>query len=243
MIYGWNERKIHLEKINGVCANCSENNMIAQVNQRYAHLIFIPTIPLGKATYAVCQSCGHSESKSGLPENIQSQLVRAKENSPFAWWSSIGLGGILLIAGVMGLQTKKLKGQHANYMEDIQVSDFYVFKDMETAKQDYYFGQVLGLEGDSVILRFSDYILEGGAPEFDDIRSFVLSHDDFYNDSLGAVYHSDDLRALFDSKELVKVYRNKDFAVEFMEDEYAVPLEEDVSVEEVPVDVLLEEMN
>jgi hypothetical protein len=70
IIYGWRTKPLGSEPLAHVCSACGGDSLKLHVFHRYAHVYWIPLIPLGKIAVLECPSCGKVfEKKTWTPED------------------------------------------------------------------------------------------------------------------------------------------------------------------------------
>lgn len=117
------------------CPNCGKTgNVEFSFYQDYFHIFWIPVIPIGKITYAVCNSCGQNWEPKNMPAVWSEAIRRLKEEIPTPWYSFIGLGIIAVVAVVGVVQTKLERKATEQFLQSPQVHDTYIMKE----KAGYY---------------------------------------------------------------------------------------------------------
>lgn len=227
IVYGRNERKMKQEVVQEKCSNCESEELVIQVNQKYAHVYGIPLFPYGKGTYSVCPNCQNTLELNQMDGGLHETASRVKASTPFAAiWSFAGIGiiGIIIaIASYMNMQDFKKEDA---MLASPEFGDVFVFKtkseegevsiddDGDTVPvkaniTEYFFGKIIERRGDSADFVYSNYYFYGDAPSKSDYLENVDNYDDFYDDSTYYSIHIDELVELHHEKSITDVYRFK----------------------------------
>ncbi|MFV0540632.1 MAG: hypothetical protein ACK5MZ_05260 [Aestuariibaculum sp.] len=93
IIFGWRETKINIQPVNNHrCNYCnSPEQLFMQVNRVYAHVFWIPVIPLLKKAYSICGHCKQVLEKRQMPPDLQTKSNTYKQTSRTPWWMFSGL--------------------------------------------------------------------------------------------------------------------------------------------------------
>jgi hypothetical protein len=91
IIYGTNARKIAQEVVADRCEKCGSDNTINLViHQRYAHVFWIPSFPIGRITMSECSNCHNVLKKKEFPPTFSHSLDIAKQKARTPVWTFAG---------------------------------------------------------------------------------------------------------------------------------------------------------
>jgi hypothetical protein len=153
-----------------VCSSCGQAGTTSIVYyQRYFHLIWIPTIPLGKVYYAVCSHCKQTLDKTKMSASLREFAEREKANIktplkyylfPLIW---VALIGGVIIAGFVG--SYFADKDRNTYVLDPKVNDVYI---VEGKNNKYLPLKVEKVEGDKITFQLGKYEYANGSDAEDD---------------------------------------------------------------------------
>ncbi len=103
IIFGTGEKKLaNNQQRKQKCPNCGEQGIAFHLFQKYFHLFWIPTIPIGKRKVAACEKCGAGYEDNNIPQDLKSELsyVLSETRTPPYMYSgsAIAVIGIALIS-------------------------------------------------------------------------------------------------------------------------------------------------
>lgn len=108
IIYGTRSRELGSEWIQENCPKCNASNSLnMHIFQRYAHIFWIPTFPIGKIGISQCSSCQDVKKENQMQPEIKSLLpeIKSRTKAPIWMWSGMVL--VIAILGVLAV-TKNL---------------------------------------------------------------------------------------------------------------------------------------
>lgn len=127
IIYGTRASHLLTEPVQEVaCAACgTENGLRASIFGRYAHIYWIPLLPIGKVSASECGHCRQVLEGKHMPAALKEQVMQLKPRAKTPVWHFAGLL-LFAIAVVVGLITSHFTKQHtAAYVAQPQVGDVY----------------------------------------------------------------------------------------------------------------------
>ncbi|MGI9544475.1 MAG: zinc-ribbon domain-containing protein [Cyclobacteriaceae bacterium] len=207
IIYGSNERDILSKELpHQSCQNCqTKGSIVAQVNQRYAHVFWIPIFPVGKPVYSICSNCKQVLKKKEMDESLKREVMDAKSESRTPLYSFAGLGILVLLVAFFTYQSAQTDNKESGYLSEPKVEDVYVIETREEGKKAYYFGKVAALAGDTVYLNYSNYVVYR-RPTNSNYKKNLQEKSDFYN-PVEYYLLANELASLHQSDSLVSVFR------------------------------------
>ena len=104
IIYGSKATQLAKASISQSCPHCQQTNSIDMyVFQRYAHVFWIPFVPIGKTGVSQCAHCKQTlkfkEMSSSLKLAYQDVALQAK--TPYWTFVGVALVGVLLIISII----------------------------------------------------------------------------------------------------------------------------------------------
>ena len=201
IIYGWNSRNLkqaELETYN--CPKCGENQSVIAIFAHYVHIFWIPIFPYKKSANIACGHCQLATEEKSMPEEMKGTIRQLKStvNIPKSLFSGL----LLLIVAVAFFSFKSLKNdqQEQSYIENPQIGDVYVLKDLEESSEyKHYLMKINEINSDSLWVSFNSYSYTGIITELD-------PRDGFYNYEYSI--HKSALQEFQQSGELKKIIRN-----------------------------------
>lgn len=200
IIYGWNSKILKQAPFsNRECPQCGNKESQFDVIAHYFHLFWVPMFVYKKKAKITCTSCGYSLKKTEVePEMMENvKALKAAVRNPFYLY----IGSIILLIGIsyVSFAAYQSSQQDLAYIEDPQVNDVYVLRDLEeTSDYDHYAMKTVEIEGDSLFVLFNTFSY-----------NYVISRldkEDGFSDIMYSV-HKDHLKELHNNGELKKVIR------------------------------------
>jgi len=167
--------------INADCPMCkTQTSMRYSIFGKYAHVYYIPLVPVKKITVAECNTCKTTFEYIVLPDATRRKLdfEKEKQGVKIPYWM---YSGLLIIAGLVSFgfyESKKAEANTAEYVKNPKVGDVYSFKldngHFTTARVD----KVARTE---VYVTFSDYEidLESDIDRVDEPQNYTKQKDTF----------------------------------------------------------------
>ncbi|SMD42886.1 hypothetical protein SAMN00777080_1453 [Aquiflexum balticum DSM 16537] len=85
IIFGSKATQVASETINEKCASCGTPNSIQMtVFQKYAHVFWIPSFPMGKTSITQCSHCKQVLEKKEFSRNLNTnyEILKSKSKTP-----------------------------------------------------------------------------------------------------------------------------------------------------------------
>ncbi|NLO71197.1 MAG: zinc-ribbon domain-containing protein [Porphyromonadaceae bacterium] len=150
IIYGSKATQIGTADIDEKCPNCETQNSVNMVIiQRYAHVFWIPFLPIGKKALTQCSHCQQVLEKKEFPSNFRGYYEALKIRSKTPVWTFSGaalLAFFILWIVIGGIQNDK---RDAKLILSPEAGDIYKFK---TEEGQYTLFKVENVVGDTVLL-------------------------------------------------------------------------------------------
>jgi hypothetical protein len=155
IIYGSRATQVAKEIANEKCPQCgTQHSTDIHVFQRYAHVFWIPFVPIGKIGASECHHCKQvlreKEMSPGLKKDYQN--IRSRAKTPV--WTFIGLAlvGFAIVYGTF--ESSKKSARNATLALAPQRGDLLEIK---TKSNQYTVYKVEDVQADSVYVRPSQY--------------------------------------------------------------------------------------
>ena len=104
IIYGSRATQVAKEIISDTCPHCqSSNSTDMYVFQRYAHIFWIPFVPIGKTGASQCAHCKQVLKLKEMPPSLRQTYnhVAMKAKTPIWTFVGVTLVGLLIINGII----------------------------------------------------------------------------------------------------------------------------------------------
>jgi len=204
MIFIHGKREIRIKKYDDYhikCANCDSYGQRFSVYQKYFHVFWIPTFPLGKKTIqSVCLNCNDTFNEE--QKNYYLSITRR----PIYLYTGLILFVGLIIAFVIGyVITQKQRIEH---VANPKINDVYLNRENENDSKIYYFSKIKNIDVDTVELIH-------GHLQYNRFISAMNDSDYFVNDEIYKVLKSD-LKNFLEKGLIKAVKRDYDKSSRFM---------------------------
>lgn len=107
IIYGTKAKIILTEATTELCPSCNTHNVYMNVLQKWAHIFWIPTSPIGKTGVSQCTHCQQVLNLKQMPPALKFSYDNIKSQSKTPLWTFSGAAVIAIIfaaAAVHGTQ-------------------------------------------------------------------------------------------------------------------------------------------
>lgn len=104
IIYGSKATQLAKESISGSCPHCQQPNSIDMyVFQRYAHIFWIPFVPIGKTGVSQCAHCKQILKLKEMSSSLKLAYQEVSRQTKTPYWTFIGVAlvGVLIINGMI----------------------------------------------------------------------------------------------------------------------------------------------
>lgn len=155
IIFGSKATQVASETINEKCASCGTPNSIQMtVFQKYAHVFWIPSFPMGKTSITQCSHCKQVLEKKEFSRNLHTnyEILKSKSKTPIWTFSGIAIFTAFIIWG--GFISKQKEELNANLILTPQKGDIY---EVKLDRRQYTLYKVEKVSGDTVFILFHEY--------------------------------------------------------------------------------------
>lgn len=152
IIYGSKATQLARETQFEKCKNCGATNSVdVYVIQKYAHVFWIPFVPIGKTGVSQCSHCKQTLRLKEMPESLRSTYDVLKRQTKAPAWTFIGIGvlALLIIWGVVSIQQDNARNK--KLVQEPRSGDIYEVK----SGDNYTLYKVDEVRGDTVTLLLS----------------------------------------------------------------------------------------
>ncbi|MEM9329382.1 MAG: hypothetical protein AAGA85_27220 [Bacteroidota bacterium] len=200
IIYGWNSKNLKQAELSSYeCPECQKKGSLLAIFSSYVHIFWIPLFPYRKSAQIYCTNCQLSREEKDLTEEMKSQvkLLKSAVKTPIYMFSGLGLVALFIAyTSYSGIKTGNLQ---QGYINDPQVGDVYVLKDLEdSTAYDHYLLKVTDALNDSLVVSFNTFVYNGIIEELDPEDGFM---------TVGYAIHKDQVKEFDRTGELRKVIR------------------------------------
>ncbi|MGX5820961.1 hypothetical protein ACWKWU_22375 [Chitinophaga lutea] len=155
IIYGTRATKLIAELVPDKCPNCQTSMSLQMgVVQRYAHIFWIPSFPVGKTGASYCGHCKQSLTPKEMPPNLLATYNDLKSRTKTPVWTFVGLA---LFAGLVAYTvhaTRESEAKDKLWVAAPVEGDVYSIK---AGSSQYTLYKVAAIHGDTVSLVYSLY--------------------------------------------------------------------------------------
>src|SRR5581483_1680476 len=128
IIYGSKGTKIGHAQVTDQCPKCSSHNTTDLfVFQRYAHIFWIPFVPIGKTGASHCSNCKQVMKEKEMPAYLKESFQRVKTQSKTPIWTLAGVAvlAVLIVLGIV--EDRKTTARNAQLILSPQAGDVFEF--------------------------------------------------------------------------------------------------------------------
>jgi hypothetical protein len=128
--------------------------MMMSVFNRYAHIFWIPTFPIGRRGGAQCSQCGQAWAPKDMPHFLKLQYDQMVGQTRIPLWNWIGLAGIVVLVTTISYNVGVHEGNEKLYIANPLKGDVYKFK---TETGGYSLMKVIDVTRDSVWVQYNQF--------------------------------------------------------------------------------------
>jgi hypothetical protein len=129
IIYGKKVTELGSENILDKCSNCGTANSITlTIYQKYAHIFWIPFVPIGKLPETTCSHCRQVRSKDQFTLAVIEQYKTFKTNTKTPVWTFSGCFLLAIFIIFMSAENRQNKAENTIYVAIPQKGDIYEIK-------------------------------------------------------------------------------------------------------------------
>jgi len=200
IIYGSRSKLLARELVTDKCPNCaSQNSTEVHLYQRWAHVFWIPFVPIGKTIASQCGHCKQVLKEKEMPSPMQSIARDIKSRSKTPIWTFTGLALLAVLIVIAVIDDKKNDEKIVQLILAPKAGDVL---EMKTAASQYTLYKVAAIEGDTVLIRQNNMETN----KLTGLWKLKEQGDNGYSEDVYAVPKSE-LKAWFDKGEIMDVER------------------------------------
>ncbi len=154
--YGSKSKLIAKETLVQECPNCGTTNSLdMHVYQRYAHIFWIPTIPMSKVGISRCSACNQVLTPKEMPADLVTSYksLKTQTTTPAWMYSGLALTAGLIIMGLFSGNSNDEK--NAILLSNPAAGDFLEIK---MANGQFTVYRVIEINRNSVLVKKSPYV-------------------------------------------------------------------------------------
>ena len=157
IIFGTKTKSLGTRPVALACDACGSGPQVLVGQQRYFHLYWLPTLPLGKSAVAICGHCKRATASGDLALRLEIDGYRRDLRTP--WTMFLGL---LLIAGLVAVFVARKNWQRqqtTTLLEDPRAGDVYVvqFPTSDDGALPFTYMRVTSVDGDVLTMQPARY--------------------------------------------------------------------------------------
>jgi hypothetical protein len=198
IIYGRKGKILAKEAVTDKCPNCQTQNSIDMyIVQDYAHVFWIPLIPIGKTGVSQCGQCKGVLKLREMPLYLMKtyETVKAKTKTPI--WMFLGLAMIAVFIIVNVIDSRKKDQNNSTFITAPKAGDIF---EVKTKDNQYTLFKTVWVVGDSVYVNVSKYTS-------DQSTGLATMKNKEYSESVYALSKKE-LKEMFDKGNILGVDRN-----------------------------------
>ena len=155
IIYGSKTKQLAKEVLTDKCPNCgTQNSVELYVFQKYAHVFWIPFLPLGKTAVSQCDHCKQVLKLKEMPSSLKTSYENLKSQTKTPIWTFSGLAIVAVLITIGILNDKKNDEKNAKLVLAPQSGDIFEIK---TKENQYTLYKVENIAGDSAFIRINQF--------------------------------------------------------------------------------------
>jgi hypothetical protein len=198
IIYGRKGKILAKEPVTDKCPNCQTQNSIDMyIVQDYAHVFWIPLIPIGKTGVSHCGQCKGVLKLREMPLYLMKtyETVKVKTKTPI--WMFLGLAIIAVFIIVNVIDSRKKDQNNSTFITAPKAGDIFEIK---TKDNQYTLFKTVWVVGDSVYVNINKYTSDKSS-------GLAAMKNKEYSESVYALSKKE-LKEMFDKGNILGVDRN-----------------------------------
>jgi hypothetical protein len=201
IIFGTRATHLRTQNISGQCKSCNtSNNLQLSVFQKYVHIFWIPTFPIGREYVTKCNFCGNTLTNGGeiqYAHKIAYAEIKYHLKTPIWMFTGVALMAALLIYSIIG-EYKKDENNKV-FIQSPRKGDVYKFK---TEDGQYSLLKVARVDGDTVFVFPNNYV----AAQASGLAELLAQGDSTYSTELYPLLKSE-ISKRFEKKDIIDIVR------------------------------------
>jgi hypothetical protein len=198
IIYGRKGKILAKEPVTDKCPNCQTQNSIDMyIVQNYAHVFWIPLVPIGKTGVSQCGQCKGVLKLREMPLYLMKtyETVKVKTKTPI--WMFLGLAIIAVFIIVNVINSRKKDQNNTTFITAPKAGDIFEIK---TKDNQYTLFKTVWVVGDSVYVNINKYTSDKSS-------GLAAMKNKEYSESVYALSKKE-LKEMFDKGNILGVDRN-----------------------------------
>jgi hypothetical protein len=198
IIYGRKGKILAKEPVTDKCPNCQTQNSIDMyIVQDYAHVFWIPLIPIGKTGVSQCGQCKGVLKLREMPLYLMKTYETVKVRTKTPIWMFLGLAIIAVFIIINVIDSRKKDQNNTTFITAPKAGDIFEIK---TKDNQYTLFKTVWVVGDSVYVNINKYTSDKSS-------GLAAMKNKEYSESVYALSKKE-LKEMFDKGNILGVDRN-----------------------------------
>jgi preprotein translocase subunit YajC len=155
IIYGIKSKVTRTECITEPCPNCNKQNSVQiSIWQKWAHIFWIPVLPMGKTGSSECTHCQQVLSLKKMPAILKMSYENVKLQTNTPVWTFSGIGVIIILVIVVNISEKQTAKKVTGMIPSLQKGDILQLKIKDNA---YTLAKVNRVKDDTIFISLNKF--------------------------------------------------------------------------------------
>jgi hypothetical protein len=200
IVYGTKAKQLAKEALTDKCPNCgTQNSLDMYVFQKYAHLFWIPFIPIGKTGVSQCNHCKQVLKQKEMPVQLKAAYDNVKAQTKTPVWTFAGLALVVVLITSAIVSDKNKSAQNAKLIEAPHKGDVF---EVRTPDRQYTLIKVEEVRSDTIYVREHIYTTN----KISGLYDLKRKGDTGYLEEV-TVFDKKELKSMFDKGDIINIIR------------------------------------
>ena len=200
IVYGTKAKQLAKEALTDKCPNCgTQNSLDMYVFQKYAHLFWIPFVPIGKTGVSQCNHCKQVLKQKEMPAQLKAAYDNVKAQTKTPVWTFIGLALVVVLITSAIVSDKNKNAQNAKLIEAPHKGDVF---EVRTPDRQYTLIKVEEVKSDTIYVREHIYTTN----KISGLYDLKRKGDTGYLEEVTA-FDKKELKSMFDKGDIINIIR------------------------------------
>jgi hypothetical protein len=200
IVYGTKAKQLAKEALTDKCPNCgTQNSLDMYVFQKYAHLFWIPFMPIGKTGVSQCSHCKQVLKQKEMPTQLKAAYDNVKAQTKTPVWTFIGLALVVVLITSAIIGDKNKNAQNAKLIEAPHKGDVF---EVRTPDRQYTLIKVEEVKSDTIYVREHIYTTN----KISGLYDLKRKGDTGYLEEVTA-FDKKELKSMFDKGDIINIIR------------------------------------
>jgi len=203
IVYGVKATEIGNFQIMNKCSSCgTHDSMRMLIYEKYAHVFWIPFVPVGKTAATQCNYCKRVLTKKEFSPELTDRYLDLKSDTKTPLWTFSGLALLAILVSLVIISDQRSTKKKNELIANPQQGDVY---EVKTGYKQYTLYKVNTITPDSVYVFLSQYETNN----FSGIRDLLSKGKEaFDHDEAG--FSKKELRSMLDNGKIMEIVRKND---------------------------------